>query len=340
MVRALPLVNRLRDGYPNATITWAVEPAAWPVIEGHRSVDRILVLQRDRWWRHLHDFLRQVRSGQFDLVLDLQRHLKSGLISWWSGAPTRIGFHRRDSKEGNWLFNNRHLSPMGTKVSKIEHYLQFAEFLGVRSSPVEWRIEFTPEEEAKVSKLMERSEKEFAVFFVGARWESKKWFPYETALCAAAAEERFGLTVALVGAPQDAPFARSVVAYGLGRLFNWVGKLSLREAMLVLAKARVAVGPDTGPMHLAAALGTPVVSLWGATNPARTGPFGYEALVVKGRAECSPCYFRRCSIGRLCMRSIAVESVLAKVGQALEIGRDTEPSGRERAAEEGTGRGR
>lgn len=324
VVRALPLVNLLRDAYPEASITWAVEPAAFPVIDKHPSVDRKIVLQRNRWWCHLGDFLGQVRGGEFDLVLDLQRHLKSGLISWWSGAPKRVGFHRRDSKEGNWLFNNRHIPPVGEDVSKLDHYLRFAEFLGIRPAPVEWRIAFTREEEARVSQFVSTFGDDFAVFFVGARWESKRWFPYETALCAAAAEKRFGLAIVLVGASQDVSFARRVEGYGLGKVFNCVAKLNLRETMLVLKKARVAVGPDTGPMHLAAALGTPVVSLWGATNPSRTGPFGYDALAVKGMAECSPCYLRRCAIGRLCMRSITVESVLAKVAEALEIARKSE----------------
>lgn len=96
-----------------------------------------------------------------------------------------------------------------------------------------------------------------------------------------------------------------------------MGLTSLREAVGILSRASVAIGPDTGLMHLSAAVGTPVVSLWGATSSARTGPFGYGDLVIQGKASCSPCYLRRCPIGRVCMRSIEVEQVAAMVGKAL-----------------------
>jgi ADP-heptose:LPS heptosyltransferase len=103
-------------------------------------------------------------------------------------------------------------------------------------------------------------------------------------------------------------------------LLNWVGKSSLRESMGILSRASVAVGADTGLMHLSEAVGTPVVSLWGATNPVRTGPHGYTNLIIRGKSECSPCYLKKCPIGRVCMQSIEIENVVTKVGEALDRG--------------------
>lgn len=317
VIRALPLANVIRRGYPKARLSWAIEPAACPLVENHPAVDEVIVFDRSRWWNSLGPFLRRIGTERFDLVLDLQRHLKSGLISWWSGAPYRLGFHRSDAKEMNWLFNNCHIAPAGGTISKLSHYLKFAEWLGIEPAPVEWGLRFTPQEDASVERMLPAAGVRFAVFFVGSKWESKRWFPIQTAMSAAKIQERFDLQIVLLGGKEDVPFAAEVEAFRSLRVNNLVGRTSLREAMGILSRARVAIGPDTGLMHLSAAVGTPVVSLWGATNPARTGPYGFGDLVIRGKASCSPCYLRRCPIGRVCMRSINVEEITAMVGEAL-----------------------
>jgi lipopolysaccharide heptosyltransferase II len=317
VTRALPLANLVRRGYPKATITWSIEPSAFPLVEQHPAVDRVIVFDRTHWWKTAAPFLRQIRSRHFDLVLDLQRILKSGLISWWSRAPCRVGFHRRDCKEFNWIFNNHYIPATKGAISKLNHYLKFAEFLGLKPFPIEWGISLTAEEERRVENMLLGVGSSFAAWFVGSRWESKLWFPEQTAKSAAEVRRRYGLEIVLLGDRRDVSFAEEVVAYSGLRATNYVGKTSLREAVGILSRARIAIGPDTGLMHLSAAVGTPVVSLWGATSPIRTGPYGYESLVIQGRAACSPCYLRRCPIGRICMQSIDVAEVLVKVGKAL-----------------------
>ncbi|MFQ5849132.1 MAG: glycosyltransferase family 9 protein [Candidatus Binatia bacterium] len=317
VTRALPLANLLRRAYPDTRITWSIEPPAFPLVENHPAIDEVLVFERKLWWKSLGPFLRQIRLGAFDMVLDLQRHLKSGLISWLSGAPYRLGFHRLDSKEGNWIFNNRHIPFVGDGIPKLSHYLKFADFLGIHTAPVEWRLQCTPQEEERVVKRLQAVGSRFAVFFVGARWESKRWFSYQTALSATEVHRRYGLSIVLMGGEEDVPFAQELEGYGMVPLTNWVGKSSLREAIGILSRASVAVGSDSGLMHLSAAVGTPVVSLWGATSPVRTGPYGYENLAIRGKAECSPCYLRKCPIERICMQSIEIDEVVAKVGEAL-----------------------
>ena len=318
VARALPVANHLRDAYPNASIAWAIEPAAFPLVEHHPAVDETIVFDRGNWGKSVGPFLRQIRRAKFDLVLDLQRLLKSGLISWWSGAPYRLGFHRQDAKEGNWLFNNHHIPPTGNGVSKLQHYLKFTEHLGIRQTSVRWGLRLTPAEERRVDQLVQELEGNFAAYFVGSRWESKQWFPVATAKCAAEVRRRYGLAAVLLGTKEDAAFAQRVVEQASGiPLVNLVGRTSLREAAGVLRRAPVAVGPDTGLMHVSVAVGTPVVSLWGATSPERTGPHGFLHLVIRGKAPCSPCYLRHCPIGRMCMESIDVDEVAARVGGAL-----------------------
>lgn len=317
VTRAIPLANLIRRAYPKATLAWTIEPAAFPLVEHHPAVDEVILFDRSHWWKSLGPFLQRIRSQSFDLVLDLQRHLKSGLISWWSGAPYRLGFHRRDAKEFNWLFNNHYIPPTGDGISKLSHYLKFAEVLGIEPHPIEWGLCLQPHEEASVERMLQGVGDHFAVFFVGSRWESKEWFPAETAKSAAEIQKRYGLEIVLLGGKEDARFAQEIEGLRALRVNNWVGQTSLREALGILSRAKVAIGPDTGLMHLSAAVGTPVVSLWGATSPIRTGPYGYQDLVIQGKAACSPCYLRRCPIGRICMRSIDIEEVTAKVGKAL-----------------------
>jgi lipopolysaccharide heptosyltransferase II len=319
VTRAVPLANLVRRGYPRARIAWAIEPAALPLVERHPAVDEVILFDRARWTRSFGPFLRRIRSRRFDLVLDLQRHLKSGVISRWSGAPHRVGFHRRDAKEFNWLFNNETIPAVSSDTSKLVHYLKFAEYLGIEPHPVEWKFQLRPDEEAVVEKIARAIGGRFAAFCVGGRWPSKQWFPDEAAKSAVEIKRRYGLEIVLLGGKEDAGFAAEMERQSSARLENRVGRTSLREAMGLLARAEVSVGPDSGLMHISAAVRTPVVSLWGPTDPRRTGPYGYDDFIVQGRAACAPCYLRRCPIGRVCMRSIRSEEVMAQIAAALAL---------------------
>ena len=317
VTRALPLATLVRAGFPQARLAWAVEPPALPLVQNYPGVDEVIVFDRRRWWKAFGPFLNEVRSRRFDLVLDLQRHFKSGFISRWSGAPHRVGFNRSDGKEFNWLFNNHFIPACGDDISKLDHYLKFAEYLGVSTRPVVWSFNLIADEEAAVDRHLAGVKGSFAVLFVGSRWESKQWFPKQLADCGNMIHERYGLDVVLLGAKGEEPLAEQAMSHPGFSATNLVGLTSLREAIGIITRARVAVGPDTGLMHIAAAVGTPVVSLWGATSPRRNGPYGFEDLIIQGRAACVPCYRRHCPIGRICMQSIFVEEIAGKIHQAL-----------------------
>jgi lipopolysaccharide heptosyltransferase II len=317
VTRALPLAGLLRQGFPRAHIAWSVEPASLPLLERAPAIDEIIVFDRRRPWRSLIPFVFKVRAAKFDLVLDLQRLLKSGVISWLSGAPLRLGFHRRDSKEFNWLFNNLRIGEFGEGISKLEHYLKFADFLGVKRRPLEWPLILSEAEKAAAATFLKDVNPAFAVLFVGARWPSKRWFAEQIAKCSDLLRARHGLDSVLLGSREDEELAQQAMVCANGSALNLVGQTSLREAIGIIQRARVAIGPDTGLMHIAAAVGTPVVSLWGATDPRRTGPYGFDHLAIQGRASCVPCRRRHCPIGRVCMRSISEEQIAAKVELAL-----------------------
>ena len=319
VTRALPLAPLLRRGFPRASLAWSVEPAAYPLLQGNPAIDEIILFDRRQWWRTFGPFLAAIRAGKFDLVLDLQRHLKSGIVSWASGAPQRLGFHPADSKEGNGFFNNLHLDRFGDGIAKLDHYLKFADYLGISRAPLEWTFALTADDEAAVERLLAPVARAFAVLFVGARWRSKQWFPRQIAECAMRLQSEHALDVILLGGNQDRKLSDEAMAGADGRVLNLVGLTTLREAVGIIQRAKIAVGPDTGLMHIAAAVGTPVISLWGATDPERTGPFGFADLVIRGQAPCAPCDKKDCSIGRICMQSITINAIIdrAKIAMAL-----------------------
>jgi heptosyltransferase-1 len=316
VTRALPIANLLRRGFPGAHIAWSIEPTALPLVERHPAVDEVIVFDRRNWRRGLLPFLARIRGGHFNIVLDLQRHLKSGLISRWSGAERRIGFNRADAKEVNWLFNNQHIAPSDNR-SKLNDYLKFMDCLFISKAPLEWTIPLAPSESERVETIARDVGKRFAAYCVGASWESKRWSEVETSRTAQLVYERFGLAAIVLGGEEDRGFATEMERLAKAPLVNLTGRTSLRESVGILARAEIAVGSDSGLMHLSAAVGTPVVSLWGPTDPRRTGPYGFEDLIVQGSAPCAPCYVRRCPIGRICMESITCDDVLTKIDAAL-----------------------
>ena len=317
VTRALPLTVMLRRAFPRAFLAWSIEPACLPLLQGNSAIDEIIVLERRHFWRTAGLFLARVRAANFDLVLDLQRLFKSGFISWWSGAGQRIGFHRKDSKEFNWIFNNFHIPAYGEEIPKIEHYLKFADYLGIDRSPLEWHFNLTAGEQASIKDHLSKVTGPYAALFVGTRWESKQWFPRQMSECADQLQGDYGLGVVLLGSKDDQLLAQEVVALSRSKLVDLAGRTTLREAIGIIQNARIAVGPDTGLMHIAAALRTPVISLWGATSPRRTGPYGYGELVLQGKAPCVPCQRRTCSIGRVCLQSITTEQIGAKIRNVL-----------------------
>jgi heptosyltransferase-1 len=323
VVRALPLLGRLRRAYPDAHITWAVEPKSKGLLEGHRWLDELIIYERDYApWSFL-PFLWQVYKRPFDLAIDLQRHLKSGLISWISGARERIGFARENGKEFNHLFSNRHIEPQPPMRLKLLQYQAFADALQLPPAPIEFGLEPTEEELTFARTLLADAPAPRLGIILGSSWPSRLYFPDAIAAVAReaanAADGVPGLYPVLLGGPAEASFAAEVAACASGLApLNLVGKTSLRRLGAVFSQCAVAFGPDSGPMHIAAAVGCPVVSLWGATAPERSAPWGFAQFALKAEIPCHPCYLRRCPIGRECMRRIEPQTVVGALRRALK----------------------
>ena len=317
VTRALPLLTRLRRAYPKAHIAWAVEPAAAPLLDDHPALNEVLLYRRTRGSLAFLPFLRDIRRRRFDLVLDLQRHAKSGLVSRWSGAPLRLGFHRKNSKEGNWLFNTHTIAPVPDFSLKLGQYLKFADALGLPDDGVHFDLRLRKEEEQQVEARLAETARPFAAFFLGSRWSSRFWFPQATAEVARTLIQEYGMGVVLLGGQSEAAFAQEVSKAVGGGVTNLSGQTTLRDLIGIFTRARLALGPDSGPMHLAAALDVPQVAIFGSSSEIATGPLGPEARVIKHPVGCSPCFLRECPIDFRCMTRITVDEVLAAAHQTL-----------------------
>jgi len=318
VTRALPLLMRLRHTYPQAYIAWAVEPAAAALLDAHPALDEIILYQRTKGPIAFLPFLQAIRRKRFDCVLDLQRHAKSGIISWWSRAPFRLGFHRSNTKEGNWLFNTHTIDPIPDFSLKLRQYLKFAETLQLPESEVRFDLHLRTEEQQKIQEILYHTPRPFVAFFLGSRWPSRFWFPQATATVARSLIDDYGMGIVLLGGQGEAAFAQEVENLIQSGVSNLVGQTSLRDLIGIFQQARFAIGPDSGPMHIAAAAGIPVISLWGATSPIRSAPWGAEELVLQGKTACSPCYVRLCPIDRRCMQKITPEQTLSLIHKVLD----------------------
>ncbi|MGH7895166.1 MAG: glycosyltransferase family 9 protein [Candidatus Binatia bacterium] len=315
VVRGLPLLGRLRRAHPTAMLAWVVEPLSFPLLDGHPWIDRVHRLDRRPRVRGILRAAREARATGYDVTLDLGRGIKSALVARGSGARRRIGFARGDAREASWLFATEHVPRQGVTRSKLEQFLRFGDPFGASEGPIEFGLAPTPAERAEAVALVGEGVGLVAAC-VGSSCPSRRWWPGRTAAVLDALHDRHGTRAVVLGAGTDVTFGERVVAAARSPVTNLAGRTSLRQLLAVLARVQLAFGPDSGALHLAAALGVRVVSLWGATSALRSAPFGSERWTVAGAAPCSPCFLTRCPIGRPCMAAIDVGTVVASASEA------------------------
>ncbi|NDC38766.1 MAG: glycosyltransferase family 9 protein [Proteobacteria bacterium] len=325
VARGLSLVNAIKAAWPTTKITWLVEPKSHSVVAMHPGIDEILRFERGRGFFGALELARALRSRQFDVVLDLQRHLKSGIFSWLSGAKRRVGFHRADSKEGNWLFSTETIPAQGKEIPKLQHYLSFLTQLGVA---VPTTLDFGIKRSARAAALPPECQDlapQSVGIVLGSSWRSKDWSAqgYDELIGRILMHTSAG--VVLVGDGSMTELSRSLTtAHCSERVISTVGQTSLGELMATLSRMSVVCGPDSGPGHIAAALDVPYVGLFGPTDPVRTAPYGGIELAVVSQMACAPCYRRECpGLGRLCMRLLSPQIVFEQIQSVLrvEVGR-------------------
>ena len=282
-VLTVPLVHALRECIPDAHLSWIVDERSAPLLDGLPGLDELLVIPR--WWhRSVGSMLgirRALRQRKFDITLDPQSLTKSGLISFFSGAPQRVCFAAPVGRElGPWLGNVR-MRPSRQHV--VDQTLQIIEFLGFQSA-TSVRFELPEyrgtDEILKFANVATGGALQYAVINVGAGWPSKLWPADRFARVARYLGEQRAMSSIVVWHGDERDMAVEVVSASGGHA-HLAPVTNLQELATLSRSARLFVGADTGPLHLAAAVGTPCVGLYGPTDPSHCGPYGTTHQIVE-----------------------------------------------------------
>ncbi|MFO0930535.1 MAG: glycosyltransferase family 9 protein [Gemmataceae bacterium] len=310
IVHTLPVLSALRRRFPEAFLAWVVNRAYEPLIAGHPDLDATLpfdrgaVRARGGCRRHGRDSPSIAPwAGQFDLVLDLQGLLRSGLMTWATGAARRVGL--AGAREGSRLFYTDVIADPGRGgLHAVDRYWRVAEALGAGDGPKESRLPVDPTAAEWAETMLHPWPRPWLMVSVGSRWYTKRWPPAHFADVLTRATADFGGTAVFLGGSDETALAAAVRGRLTSPSLDLTGRTSLPQLAAVLARADVMLANDTGPLHLAVALGRPVVAPYTCTKAALTGPYGQRQHVVETQVRCGGSYRKRCA--RLeCMTELA-----------------------------------
>jgi heptosyltransferase I len=338
-VLVLPVANALRRAFPRTSISWALQEGPHSLVAPDANVDNFVVVRRGGRMRNPWSLLRTTRSlgsaaltlrdlarsqsyGRFDLLLALQVYLKAGILTGLTPAAVKLGFDRIRARDMNWVFTNQRIPPSPGGHRHIQdQYLEFLEFLGVDPEPVEYGLTLSREEDAARLEFYGSMDRP-AVAVVTASSDSRKnWTPDGYIEVVGSLRRDLGVQPLLVGGNSrlEEEMARSILRKAREDVLDVRGG-GLRRLLWLMKGARLVISPDTGPLHMARAVETPVIGLFGFTNPKRSGPYRmFRDLLVDGYArfpgEEYPVSMERRPGG---MKRITPAKVLEKAEHALE----------------------
>lgn len=313
VVHTFPVVRAIKAKWPGARIDWVVGEAYIPLVNLSPYVTNVIPFRRKewgRWWkvstiRELAGFAANVRREKYDAVIDLQGLLRSGLVTAAARADMKIGFDY--AREGAARFYNVKIKSIGENAHAIERYMSALEPLGLTGADIGYDI--APPQDAMQWAETVAPKEPFAVVNPNARWDTKRWPEEKFASLIKELHDKYGLLSVITGGGEDVERGRAISQMAGDCAIDLTAKGGFGELAAILKKATVMFTNDSGPMHLSVAVGTPVVAIFGPTNPHRTGPYGTGNAIVTSGADCAPCYKRTCAGAMECMKNIAVMEV-------------------------------
>ena len=321
IVIGFPALVALRRACPHAYLAWLVEEELADLVRGHECLDEVITIHRlsarrpRDWWQETRRVGRLLRQRRFDLAVDLQGRGKSALMCYLSGAPRRVGF----SNKVRGMFGMRWINetvPTERGLTAVARSLHMANYLGAPIYPVEFRYPVLPEAAAWAEQFAPSPATPLVALVLGASSPVKAWPPGHFARLAEMLRET-GAEVLLVGGPGEAEREAVVQAALIHPALSAVGRTNLPQLAALLARADAVVSADTGALHMASALGTPVIGLYGPTSPEATGPYGEQHRVLWDRPPCGPCVRRPRCRDYHCMTALTPERVAEAVREVL-----------------------
>ncbi len=322
VVHALPVLTALRRHLPAARIGWVVEETMAPVLAEHPDLDELLVVRLRRWrrlsargLRELGGFISSLDRFAPDVVLDLMGNHKAGVISALTLADTRIGPARRFRREpSSAIWISQPVVPRGTHA--VDRMLSLLDALGVPPEPPDFGGEkLFREEPAAARELLAAHPEPFGLLHPGAGWANKRYPPAWWGKAARLLQAQTGLRTWVAAAPNEETLAAGVAAAGEGAV-RIVPAADLPTLSALIRRARLMLGGDSGPTHLAHALGTPVLMLMGPTDPERHGPYAAPRHALFKRLPCSFCY-QRLEETKACLLEVSPYQVAERAAEIL-----------------------
>ena len=316
IVHAMPTLAALRARFPHAEVTWLVKRQWAPLVEVISGVDQVCAVETGLtgWLGRV----PELRAARFDVVVDLQGLFRSGAMAWSTGCGRRIGF--ANAREGSPLFYTQRVEVPDAPMHAVDRYLLVAQALGAER-PAQPLFEFVdrPEDRILTGAGVIASLPWIAINS-SARWETKRWPLQHFAEAADQLSQAHALPIVFIGGPAERQESQAVMALMRTKAVDLTGQTPVGLLPCLLRQANVLITNDSGPMHIAAAVGTPVVALFGPTDPRRTGPYGGGHLVLSHAVECSPCFRRDCTraVTLECLTAVGPDQVVRAVQQQLD----------------------
>jgi lipopolysaccharide heptosyltransferase II len=324
VVQALPVLRLLKLHLPAAEIHWWIDSKLAQLLEGDPDLAGIHRFQRDRWaapkhWMEIADVIRAMRRQKFDWAIDLQCLTRSALFAWFANGGLTIGLD--EPREGARGYYDIVVPRASYHTHATDWYLSVLPRLDV---PIHWNFTWLPQRPEVAAGIREKwktGNTRWIALQPGARWKNKRW-PRENfaALIRRLAAHFADVRFVILGGNDDKPLGESLGTVAPERCLNLTGQTSLLEMVEWLRLSDLLVSNDTGPMHVAAALGKPVVAIFGPTEPRRTGPYGQLHNVVRHPLPCAPCMKPRChyKLPHECLNAISPAEVFQHVQKVLK----------------------
>lgn len=279
----LGTLSTLRRSFPDAKITWFVRKEFAPLIDGHPDLDDMIIFDRKllgKWWccpkafTSLVDLFKQLRTHNFDLVIDLQGLFRTALFSWITGCKKRFGLS--ETREFAGIFYTDAIACDEGNISLVDHYNKIAVAAGAKDEAVTFKLAVSDDAAQQVAQICQDNnldQNNMAIFIAGAAHEYKFWPAEKFANVAEQLTNRYGLQVAVIGTASEKAIAQRIAASCDVPIVDLCGKTNIPQLTALLSNAKFVLSNDTGPGHIAAAASVPMVMVFGRTNPSRVGPY-------------------------------------------------------------------
>ena len=323
-----PAIGAIRKSFPGAHITVLATPLVAEMFSPHDWIDEVMIY--DKKGRHSGlagrlRIARELRGKHFDLAILLQNALDAALITWLARIPVRMGY--RTDGRGPLLTHGCPLSGETKRLHHVEYYLKMLGDFGITAAPGTLSLTVTAGEERAIADLLAEGGIGRDDFLLGLNpgatyGAAKRWYPERFAAVADELCQKWGTKAVITGGPAERDIADEIAASAKTKCLNLAGRTSVRELMALIKRCDFFITNDSGPMHIAAAFGVPLVAIFGPTDHTTTSPFSERAAVVRQDVECAPCLLRECPTDHCCMTGVlSGEVVTAALRLKEKIGR-------------------